>query len=72
MSYLSRKDFDALIRDWFLVKPRPGQRPNVVLHVAEDVPDELPPLVIAADLAERPGIREQEAAREIIRRIHED
>lgn len=71
-AYLSRKDFDALIRDWFLVKPRPGQRPNVVLHVAEDVPDELPPLAIAADLAERPGIREQEAAREIIRRIHAD
>ncbi len=71
-AYISRKDFDALIRDWFLVKSRPGERPNVVLHVAEDVPDVLPPLAIAVDLAERPGIREQEAAREIIRRIHAD
>jgi excisionase family DNA binding protein len=68
-AYVSRKDFESLIRDWYLVRPRPGQRPNVVLHVAEDLPAELPPLAIAADLAERPGAREQEAAREILRRI---
>lgn len=67
-AYVGRKDHDALVRDWFLVKD-PGQRPNVILHVAENVPEELPPLVIAADLAERPGVREQEAAREIIRRM---
>ncbi len=54
------------------MKAGAGKRPNVILHVATDVPDELPPLVIAADLAERPGVREQEAAREIIRRINAD
>lgn len=71
-AYVSWKDFEALVKDWFLVKARAGQRPNVVLHVAADIPDELPLLLIAADLAERPGVREQEAAREIIRRIHAD
>lgn len=71
-AYVSRKDFEAVVRDWLLVKARAGQRPNVLLHVAEDVPDELPPLLIAADLAERPGVREQQAARDIIRRIHAD
>ncbi|MET3919284.1 helix-turn-helix domain-containing protein [Arthrobacter sp. UYEF20] len=71
-AYVSRKDFEALVRDWFLVKPRAGQRPNVVLHVAEEVPDKLPSLLVAADLAERPGVREQNSALEIIRRIHVD
>jgi hypothetical protein len=66
-AYVSRKEFDSLIKDWFLVKPAAGQRPNVILHVAEEVPNELPPLVVAADLAERPGVREQQAARDILR-----
>lgn len=69
-AYLSHEDLDAFIKDWFLVRAPAGQRPNVVLHVAEVVPEELPPLLIAADLAERPGIREQEAAREIIRNLN--
>jgi excisionase family DNA binding protein len=68
-AYVSRKNFEALIRDWYLVRPRVGERANVVLHVVEDLPAELPPLAIAADLAERPGAREQEAARKILRRI---
>jgi hypothetical protein len=71
-AYVSRKDFEDLVKDWFLVRPRPGQQRNVVLHVAANIPDELPPLLIAADLAERPGVREQQAAREIIRGIHAD
>lgn len=71
-AYVSRKNFGELVKDWFLVKASAGQRPNVVLHVADDVPDELPPLLIAADLAERPGFREQQAAREILRSIRAD
>lgn len=71
-AYVNRRDYDALIRDWFLVVSSPGQRPNVILHIANDVPEQLPPLLIAADLAERPGAREQQAAREILRRIHAD
>lgn len=71
-AYVSREVFDAVVKDWFLVEAKPGQRPNVVLHVAEDVPDELPLLIVAADLAERSGAREQEAARELIRSVHAD
>lgn len=71
-AYVSRRDLDALVRDWFLVEAKPGQRANVVLHAADDVPDELPLLVVAADLAERPGAREQEAARELVRSIRAD
>lgn len=71
-AYVKRDDFDDLAKDWFLVKAGPGERPNVVLHVAADVPNKLPLLVVAADLAERPGAREQEAARALIRSVHAD
>lgn len=71
-AYVSRNDADAVVRDWFLVKAEPGQRANVVLHVAEQVPDEIPLVVVAADLAERPGAREQQAARELVRGIRAD
>lgn len=71
-AYVSRGDVNALVRDWFLVEAKPGQRANVVLRVANDVPDKLPLLIVAADLAERPGAREQEAARELVRSIHAD
>lgn len=70
--YVSRKNFEALVKDWFLVKAAAGQRPNVVLHVAEEVPEELPLLLVAADLAERPGVREHNAALDLIRRVHAD
>lgn len=69
-AYVGRKDFDKVLRDWFLVKVAAGQRPNVVLHIADEVPVELPLLLVAADLAERPGVRERDAARDIIRSIH--
>lgn len=71
-AYVNRKELDAIVKDWFLVKARAGSRANVVLHVANDVPDDLPSLLIAADLAERPGVREQQAALEILRSIHAD
>lgn len=71
-AYVERDDVDGLVKDWFLVKAEPGQRANVVLHVAEEVPDELPLLVVAADLAERPGAREQQAARALVRSVHAD
>ncbi|MBT2513398.1 helix-turn-helix domain-containing protein [Arthrobacter sp. ISL-30] len=65
-AYVSRDNFDSVVRDWLLVKAPMGSRPNVVLHVAEELPEEVPPLLVAADLAERPGTREQAAARELI------
>ncbi|KUM40881.1 helix-turn-helix domain-containing protein [Arthrobacter sp. EpRS71] len=69
-AYVRRSDLKDIVKDWFLVEPSPGKRANVILRAAEQVPDELPPLVVAADLAERPGVREQQAAREILRSIH--
>lgn len=64
--YVNREDLDSLVRDWFLVKARPGQRYNVLLHVAEHLPENLPVLFIAADLAERAGVRERQAARDLL------
>ncbi|MCT9870866.1 helix-turn-helix domain-containing protein [Paenarthrobacter aurescens] len=69
-AYVQRDDLRDVVKDWFLVEPYPGKRPNVILRAAERVPSELPPLVVAADLAERPGVREQQAAREILKSIH--
>lgn len=66
--YVSRKDLDSIVEEWFLLERRAGQRPNVVLHVVDEVPQELPPLFIAADLADRRGAREHQAARELIRK----
>lgn len=66
--YVSRKDLSSLVEEWFLLERRAGQRPNVVLHVVDEVPQELPPLLIAADLADRRGVREHQAARELIRK----
>jgi excisionase family DNA binding protein len=71
-AYVSRRDFEAVVKDWFLVKAAAGQRPNVVLHIADEIPEELPLLLVAADLAERPGVREHNAALDLIRRIHAD
>jgi excisionase family DNA binding protein len=71
-AYVSRNEVHDVVKDWFLVDSKPGQRANVILHVAEDVPDEVPLIMVAADLAERPGAREQQAARELVRSIHAD
>ncbi|QQQ62810.1 helix-turn-helix domain-containing protein [Paenarthrobacter ureafaciens] len=68
-AYVQRDGFDDVVRDWFLVEPSPHKRPNVVLRVAGHVPEVLPPLAVAADLAERPGFREQQAALEIVRSL---
>ncbi|WP_311215384.1 MULTISPECIES: helix-turn-helix domain-containing protein [unclassified Arthrobacter] len=69
-AYVRRDELEEIVKDWFLVEPLPGKRPNVILRAAEQVPDELPLLVVAADLAERPGVREQQAARDILRSVH--
>ncbi|GAA3285285.1 helix-turn-helix domain-containing protein [Paenarthrobacter aurescens] len=69
-AYVRRDELKDIVRDWLLVEPAPGKKPNVILRAAEHIPDELPPLLVAADLAERPGVREQQAAREILWSIH--
>lgn len=65
-AYVDLKDYEALSGDWFLVKVEAGRRPNVLLHVVDDLPAELPLLLIAADLADRMGVRERRAALEIL------
>lgn len=69
-AYVRRDQLMDVVKDWFLVEPAFGKRPNVVLRAAEQIPHELPPLAVAADLAERPGVREQQAAREILGGVH--
>lgn len=68
-AYVARHDLTGLINDWFLLPAKPGTRPNVTIRAVDVVPDEIPMLALAADLAERPGSREQEAAFEIVRRV---
>jgi excisionase family DNA binding protein len=68
-AYVARHDLSDLIKDWFLVTAKPGTRPNVTIHAANLVPYEIPSIAVAADLAEYPGQREQQAAAEIIRRL---
>ncbi|WP_226760196.1 helix-turn-helix domain-containing protein [Arthrobacter sp. SO3] len=65
-AYAARRDLPDLINDWFLLPAKPGTRPNVIIRTANVIPDEIPHLALAADLAERPGPREQQAALEII------
>ena len=69
-AYVRCDQLREVVKDWFLVEPVSGKRPNVVLRAAAQIPDELPLLAVAADLAERPGVREQQAAREILGSIH--
>ncbi|WP_156144199.1 hypothetical protein [Sinomonas humi] len=77
-AYISAADLRDLVDDYLLVEPRPHSPANVVLHVvsaegAESLAGHsVPLLAIAADLAERPGVREHDAARDLVRRILDD
>jgi excisionase family DNA binding protein len=68
-AYVDCRDHKALVKEWLLVSAAPGRRSNVVLHVADNVPEDLPLMLVVADLAERPGVRERAAALEIISRL---
>ncbi|MFC9352821.1 MULTISPECIES: hypothetical protein [Terrabacteria group] len=65
-AYVNARHVEALIKDWFLIRVAAGRQPNVLLHVMEDVPQELGLMAIATDLAERGGVREGQAAQAII------
>lgn len=69
-AYVARQDLPELIRDWFLV-PGSGARPNVLIHAVDVLPHEIPPVAVAADLAERPGVREQQSALSILTAIQD-
>lgn len=65
--YVSQEDLAAVVRDYLLVDAALS-RGNVVLHVA-DLSDEVPLSFITADLVERGGVRERQAAREILDKV---
>lgn len=74
-AYINADDADGVKDDYLLVEPRPDSPANVVLHVVANEEallmhpeNDMPWLALAADLAERSGARERDAARSIVRR----
>lgn len=66
--YVRSDDLDA-VRRRHLLRPAVG-RPDVILHVVAALPaDPVPPLVLAADLAEHEGPRELARAGELIAQV---
>lgn len=66
--YVRRGELEA-VRRRHLLRPATG-RPDVVLHVVAELPaDPVPPLVLAADLAEHDGPRELARASELIAQV---
>lgn len=66
--YVSHQDLPVVLRHHLL---RPGgSDSNVILHVVDELPsDPVPPLVLAADLADHDGPRELARAEQIIRAV---
>ena len=58
--------YDGAVNDYFLVPADSGEA-NVVLHVADALVDPASPAVIAADLAEHNGPREDGRVEELLR-----
>jgi hypothetical protein len=50
-AYVARAALPGVIKDWFLVPRSPGGRPKVLLHAADVLPYEIPPVAVASDLA---------------------
>lgn len=63
--YVALDDLAAVVNDYWLDPPRVDSSPNVFLHVAPGRPDRVSPLLLAADLFEHEGPREQSRAREL-------
>ncbi|GAB3542999.1 hypothetical protein GCM10027403_36550 [Arthrobacter tecti] len=68
-AYIDDDDVERLKRDFFLVPAKNERAANVILHVAEELPEKLPLAAVAADLAEHNGPREQNEAARILRSI---
>lgn len=71
--YVRADDLDALVQDYLLVPVAAGGAAPVVLHLMPDeAPDDLhsiPLLLLAADLAEHRGPREEARAAELLREL---
>jgi len=64
--YVGAGDLEGLVADHWLDPIGVDQRPNVILHVAPARPREVSALMLAADLAEHGGPREEQRARELV------
>jgi hypothetical protein len=62
---VEEKDADAFLANQFIVPARSSPRANVVFHVSSPLPP-VSPLLIAADLADYRGDREDNLAREVL------
>jgi len=65
-AYISPNLFDDVVNDYFLVPAASGEA-NVILHVADALVAPASPAVIAADLAEHNGPREDGRVEELLR-----
>lgn len=64
--YVAAAELEAIIDDHWLEAPGVDAAPNVFLHVAPGCPDEVSPLMLAADLFEHRGSRERARAHELV------
>ncbi|WP_188686837.1 MULTISPECIES: helix-turn-helix domain-containing protein [Nesterenkonia] len=64
--YVRSGELEGLIAEHLLVVPRSRSGQNVFLHVVDELPGEVSPLLIAADLADYDSARELGQARRLI------
>lgn len=67
-AYVSPDDLDDLVNDYFLVSASSGEA-NVIFHRAKPLVDPSSPAVIAADLAEHNGPREDGRVEELMQEL---
>lgn len=65
-AYVNPDDFENVVSDYFLVGAPIGEA-NLILHVAKPLVNPASPAVIAADLAEHNGPREDGRVKELLR-----
>lgn len=68
-AYVDDDDVESLRKDFFLIPAKSDRAANVILHVADEIPEKLPLAAVAADLAEHHGPREQDQATKLLRNI---
>jgi excisionase family DNA binding protein len=71
--YVASADLDAVVDDYLLSSVASVKQANVVLHVASAAAlsslEDIPPLLLATDLAEHRGPREEARAAELVRAL---
>lgn len=64
--YVLASEVEQLMDDYLLFEPSSPQEANIFLHVVDQLPREVSPLLIAADLADHGGPRELGQAERLI------